>query len=58
MARRNVVVTESTIVHGVSLRANTHHVTVKMVVNLEPRLPIVIGNKFVYIKDVVDTIVL
>ena len=51
------MVTKSTTIHGVPLRANTHHVAVKIGVNLEAHLPIPIGDEFVYIKDVVDTMV-
>ena len=57
VATWNIVVTESTTIHRISLKAKTHHVTVKIIVNLEARLPIPIGDKFVYIKDVVDTMV-
>ena len=58
MVREYIVVTESTIIHGVPLRANTYCVAVKTTINLEAHLPIPIGDKFVYIKDVVDTMVL
>ena len=51
------MVTESTTIHGVPLKANTHRVVVKMVVNPEARLPIPIGDEFVYIKDIVDIMV-
>ena len=51
MARGYIVVTEST------LRPNTYRVVVKTAVDLEARLPILIGDEIVYIKDVVDTMV-
>ena len=51
------MVTKSTTIHGVPLRANTHHVAIKIARNPEARLPIPIGDEFVYIKDVVDTMV-
>ena len=51
------MVTESTTIHGVPLRANVHHLTVKIAINPEAHLPIPIGDEFVYIKDVVDTMV-
>ena len=50
------MVTESTTIHGVSLKANTHYVIVKIAVNPKACLPIPIGGEFVYIKDV-NTIV-
>ena len=55
MARGYIVAIESTTIHGVPLEANTHHVTFKMAINLEARIPIPIGDEFVYIKDTVDT---
>ena len=51
------MIIESTTIHGVPLRANTHCVLVETTVNLEARLPIPIGDEFVYIKDVIDTMV-
>ena len=51
------MVTESTTIHGVPLGANTHRVVVKIAVNPEARLPIPIGDEFVYIKNTVDTMV-
>ena len=52
------MVTESTTIHGVPLKANTHRVAVKIAVNPEARLLIPIGDEFVYIKDVIDKMVL
>ena len=52
------MVTESTIIHAVPLETNTYHVLVKTAVNPEARLPIPIGDGFVYIKDIVHTMVL
>ena len=40
-----------------SLGANTYRVAVKTTVNPDARLPIPIGDKFVYIKDIVDSMV-
>ena len=57
MVRGYVVVTESTIIHGVPLGANTYRVTVKMAVNLKACLPIPIVDEFVYFKDAIDTVV-
>ena len=51
------MVVESTIIHGVLLRANTYRVTVKKVVDPKACLPIPIDDEFVYIKDVVDTMI-
>ena len=50
-----IVVTESTTIHGVLLGTNTYRVVVKMEVDPEARLSIPMSEKFVYIKDVVDT---
>ena len=57
MAREYIVVTESTTIYGVLHEANPYHVTIKTTVNLEARLPIPIGDGFIYIKGVVDTMV-
>ena len=57
MAREYIVVTELTTIHGVPLGANIHCVAIKMTVNLEACLPIPIYDEFVYIMDVVDTMV-
>ena len=57
MAKGYNVVTKSITIHGVLLRDNTYHVTVKKAIDLEVCLPIPIGDEFMYIKDVVDTIV-
>ena len=51
------MVTKSIIMHGVPLGANTHRVAVKMTINPKARLPIPIGDEFMYIKDVVDIMV-
>ena len=51
------MITKSTTIHGLPLGANTHCIAVKTVVNTEARLLIPIGDKFVYIKEVVDTMV-
>ena len=52
------MVTKSTTIHGVPLGANTYRVAIKTTVEPEARLPILIGDEIVYIKDVVDTMVL
>ena len=57
MARGNIVVTKSTTIHGVPLKANTHHVAIKIAVNPEAHLPIPLGDEFVYIKDAIGTMV-
>ena len=57
MAKVYIVVTESTIIHGVPLGANTHHVAVITTIDPEACLPIPIGDEFVYIKEVFDTMV-
>ena len=51
------MVIESTTIHRAPFGANTHHVTVKMTINPEAHLHVPIGDEFVYIKDVVDTMV-
>ena len=57
MARWYIVVTDSTTMHGVPLGANNYRIAVKTAVNPEARLPILIGDKIVYIKDAIDTMV-
>ena len=57
MARGYVVVTESTTIHGVPLGTNTYRVAVKTAEDLEARLPILIGDEIVYIKNVINTMV-
>ena len=51
------MVIESTIVHGVPLGANIYRVIVKTTADSKAHLPIPIGDKIVYIKDVVNTMV-
>ena len=51
------MVIESIIIYGIPLGSNTYCVAVKMAVDPEARLPIPIGEKIVYVKDVVDTMV-
>ena len=55
MARGYIVVTELTTLYELPLRANTYRVTIKTAV--DPKACILIGDEFVYIKDVVDTMV-
>ena len=57
MARCYIVITESTTIHGVLLGANIYRIIVKTTVDLEACLLIPIGDEFVYIKDVIDTMV-
>ena len=57
MAKGYIVVTESTTIHGVLLKANTYRVEVKSAVNHNPHLPIPIGDEIVYIKNAVNTMV-
>ena len=57
MARGYITVTESTTIHGVLLGANTYCVAVKMAIDTEPHLPILIHDEIMYIKNVVDTMV-
>ena len=52
------MVTESTTIHKVPLGANAYRVVVKIEVDPKARLTILIVDEFVYIKDVVDTMVL
>ena len=51
------MVTESITIHGVPLGTNTYRVAIKMVIDPEARLPILIGDEIVYIKDAIDTMV-
>ena len=57
VARGYIVVTELTTTHEVLLGASTYRVAVKTTLDLEARLPILIVDEIVYIKDVVDTMV-
>ena len=51
------MVIKSTTRHGVPFGVSTYPVTVKMAVNPKARLPILVGDRYVYIKDVVNTMV-
>ena len=57
MARGDIVITKSTTIHGAPLGANIHRVVVKTTVNPKAQLPISIDDEFVYIKNVIDTMV-
>ena len=51
------MVIESTTIHRVLLGGSTYCVAVKITVDPEAHLCILIGDEFVYIKDVVNTMV-